>query len=345
MDEKSPEPTEKDHLHISTVLWLRTWLRQEGGSEKIPRAIDLLAAQYEVALHKGIDPEPVDVETLTDLYLNKYGGKLGNTPPGRWLRKPLVDKWWASRREGIQQAAQSAGLHILPDIHISQSIGRGNSTEYSIAFHHVDDVPILEQELGLSRQAFESAAEPNQIVYTIESAKMSWWLSWLSSAPKYRSNSWRGYLLLAFLLVSGLFVLFIWVVGCAIIAKPGPAGFGDMLYFIIAAIGTWIEWHQFKPIFLLPNQRISIIPDSMLSFQQRYAQFRLIREYSALVPQGWLSIVRHSSICPVCSGEIDLCDGGTDFPGRIVGRCSNAPTEHVYSFDPVRLIGYNLRKV
>lgn len=57
------------------------------------------------------------------------------------------------------------------------------------------------------------------------------------------------------------------------------------------------------------------------------------------------SVVRHWGTCPVCSAEVDLADGGGAFPARLVGRCQDAPNEHVFSFDPVRLIGYPLREV
>ena len=56
------------------------------------------------------------------------------------------------------------------------------------------------------------------------------------------------------------------------------------------------------------------------------------------------SLVRHWGVCPVCSGDVDLDWGGAAFPDRMIGRCSDAPLEHVFSFDPVRLIGEPLRQ-
>lgn len=55
------------------------------------------------------------------------------------------------------------------------------------------------------------------------------------------------------------------------------------------------------------------------------------------------AVARHWGICPICSAEVDLDSGGTAFPDRLIGRCHDAPLEHVFSFDPVRLTGEFLR--
>lgn len=56
-----------------------------------------------------------------------------------------------------------------------------------------------------------------------------------------------------------------------------------------------------------------------------------------------LVLARYSGQCPRCNGTVRLMDGGKDFPRRVVGRCENAMSEHVYSFDPTTMTGEALR--
>jgi hypothetical protein len=68
-----------------------------------------------------------------------------------------------------------------------------------------------------------------------------------------------------------------------------------------------------------------------------------MREGDSKLASRVFSLVRHWGICPVCAAEVDLASGGTAFPDRLIGRCHDAPLEHVFSFDPVRLVGEPLR--
>ena len=81
----------------------------------------------------------------------------------------------------------------------------------------------------------------------------------------------------------------------------------------------------------------------ILAWSQLHGQLRLVRDAQSKVAGGWLQLVRHFAVCPICAGEIELADGNPSFPGRVVGRCGDSPTEHVFSFDPTSLVGMALR--
>jgi hypothetical protein len=84
---------------------------------------------------------------------------------------------------------------------------------------------------------------------------------------------------------------------------------------------------------------MTIAPDLILSFRQIHAQLRLTRDREGKDIRGRLSLVRHWSTCPICAGTIDVGEGELAYPGRLVGRCSENPREHVYSFDAASLSG------
>ncbi len=97
------------------------------------------------------------------------------------------------------------------------------------------------------------------------------------------------------------------------------------------------------PIWRIPTHRVTIAGDAMLAMNQFYGQLRAMPVPSHKPNSRVFSVVRHWAICPICSAEVDLAWGGAAFPDRIVGRCHDSPLEHVFSFDPVRLVGAPLR--
>jgi hypothetical protein len=63
-----------------------------------------------------------------------------------------------------------------------------------------------------------------------------------------------------------------------------------------------------------------------------------------------IQLVSYWATCPICKEElqrnvrIELKKGGKEFPNRLIGCCSESPTEHIYSFDRITRIGKPLRK-
>lgn len=63
-----------------------------------------------------------------------------------------------------------------------------------------------------------------------------------------------------------------------------------------------------------------------------------------------IQLVSYTAICPICEKSlgrddvrIDVSKGGKEFHNRLIGRCSESPTEHVFSFDHITRIGKPLR--
>lgn len=111
----------------------------------------------------------------------------------------------------------------------------------------------------------------------------------------------------------------------------------------IALVMTAVLWWLSKPIWQLPTHRVTIANPAFLAFSELYGQLRTMPAPGRALTSRQFAVVRHWGTCPVCSAEVDLDAGGTAFPDRLVGRCHDAPLEHVFSFDPVRLIGEPLR--
>lgn len=341
MEGNRSKPAETRHSHLSAVRVLGDWLLQEGGNQRIPQVLALLAKSTELELGEGRDPPCAEVETLAHRYVDAHGGTLGDTPAGRWLRRSEVEKWWNARRPAIEQACQRAGVEWLPLLAIKAGGGRSNSTEYRIEF-----VPLEYAAQPESREGSPDISEtvdPDGIVrYQIEPAQTSLWVRWLSSAPQFQLSSWRGRLLTGLVLLALAWVVVNWLVAFLGLWPDRPFSSRNLLALVIAGTQTWLMWVIFGPLGQLPWHRVTLAPDVMLGGNQMYGQFRLIRNSKKKAPGGWFSIVRHWGTCPICSADVELRSGAKTFPGRLVGRCSDSPLEHVFSFDSVTLMGTSL---
>lgn len=341
MEGNRSKPAENDQAHLSAAQVLLNWLRQEGGNQRIPQVLTLLAENTVAELREGRIPPAAEVEALARQHADVHGGTLGDKTAGRWLRRSEVEKWWDARRPAIEQACRRSRLGCLPVLAIKAGGGRSNSTEYRLEFEQLDEAPeseAAEPELATVGTYRHEGA----IHYKVDPARTSLCVRWLSTTPQFHIGSWRGRLLVTMVLLALAWVLFNWVIACLSLWPNQSISSRNLFTIVIAALQTWLMWFIFSPLSRLPWRRVTLASDVMLGSDQMYGQFRLIRDTQKKTPGGWFSVVRHWGTCPICSADVDIRSGSPTFPGRLVGRCSDSPLEHVFSFDPVTLAGVSL---
>lgn len=341
MEGNRSKPAESDQAHLSAAQVLLSWLRQEGGNQRIPQVLMLLAENTVAELSAGRAPPTAEVEALAQQHADVHGGSLGDKTAGRWLRRSEVEKWWSARQLAIEQACRRAELEWAPVLAIKTGGGRSNSTEYRMSFVPLDEASDWEAtDPDLARVNIH---EPDGAIhYQVEPARTALWVRWLSTTSQFHIRSWRGRLLVTMMLLALVWVVLNWFFACVSLWPDHPISSRTMLTILITAVQTWLMWAIFGSLSRLPWQRVTLAPDIMLRSDQMYGQFRLIRNTQKKTPGGWFSVVRHCGTCPICSAEVDIRSGLPTFPGRLVGRCSDSPFEHVFSFDPVTLSGVSL---
>ncbi|MOA46942.1 hypothetical protein D3C78_1695210 [compost metagenome] len=87
------------------------------------------------------------------------------------------------------------------------------------------------------------------------------------------------------------------------------------------------------------DERVVKAPAALLSFWEDPAELEMHRDSEK---QQWTRFVRFSGDCPLCSGRVLLMPGKPEFRFPLVGRCSESPYAHVFSFDRARLSGVYL---
>lgn len=130
-------------------------------------------------------------------------------------------------------------------------------------------------------------------------------------------------------------------------------GFG-FSYSLLLSIYILIIWPAKRKWDYITKRIIYIFPPFFAP--SRFTETQLecvatdkIRESTGR-PIRKIQLVSYWATCPICKEKlqrnvrIDVSKGGKEFHNRLIGRCSESPTEHIYSFDHITRIGKPLRK-
>ncbi|UPG89500.1 hypothetical protein L2Y96_19200 [Luteibacter aegosomaticola] len=328
------EQTESGNTTLYALDAFARWLEAEPPQGKVRQVLMAFAAQTREALERGGEPPTADVNQLHALYRDQAGGPAANDPiTGKWLPASQVRTWWEGQQNSRRQFLQGAKAQRDVDLIIDLGGGRGNPTTYRFAFP--ESASSQEQEDFRSTDGAPHTVKPSPdlITYSVEQAESA--LLWRPVIGKpFSMKSAKGVLFLVIVSLPLAVLIFCGIISAVWLATSSVNFLKHIGPFVLAVTISAIALRAFKPIWDLPTLRVTIAPDWLISTKQMYAQFRLTRD-SEKKAGGRFSLVRFYASCPVCAGAIEVREGGTAFPGRLVGCCSDSPREHVFSFDAV----------
>lgn len=120
------------------------------------------------------------------------------------------------------------------------------------------------------------------------------------------------------------------------------------LHWNLVILAALIYWFYLRPLTQLYDRRIIMMSPLFFPFKDRDCQVEVLWDVPAekeTPSRAYdLRLVRFAADCPMCDGKVWLEDGKCQFMNRLVGRCSEEPGEHVFSFDHKLRAGYWLRK-
>lgn len=338
MDRNSSEPVETRNSQVYALKIAQEWFQNEGGRARIPTALSALIDATISALERGDPPPEKDGGSLYEIW--RLAQDRGRDAPGTPPRGPEVVKWWRAREGHIQQICRDRGCGWMPELHVRTGGGRQIQTVY--LFHLAQLPPDAAADVD-GTSSDQGSAPEGRLIYRIDPAKPALWLRILIGSKPFPINSWRGYLLLGSVAVDIVLIGLIWWAMAHSWARAQPVTTGHLFTLTLAVVISFALWRFTRPIRLLPTWRVTLGHEGLMSWSTLHGQLRTMHDGETRFAGRTFSMVRHWGICPICSAEIDLADGGREFPQRLVGRCSDAPMEHVFSFDPVRLTGAPLR--
>jgi hypothetical protein len=325
---------ETGSVSVRALTLLMRWMQEETNNNKVRQTLSLLAERTRSSLQKGEATPLAEVAQMAAWHSDRFGGPwIQQTATGRWLPSQTVRTWWDTRENSRRQFLASAGVAVDIQLDIDKGGGRSNATTYRYRFEPLTDSPRMSAEDSVD----DGLGTDARIRYKREPARAGLAVRPTLGRP-FAVRSVRGF----FFVLTVAFPFAISVICAAGIAwlalTRSPAL--KILFSPLLTVGflAGLTTLVLRPLWSLPLLRITVAPDWMLAMSQMYGQFRLTHDDEKKTG-GHFSLVRHWSRCSICSGTVEIRDGGAAFPGRLVGCCSDNPREHVYSFDAVTLTG------
>lgn len=278
---------------------------------------------------RGDPPPETDTTTLRSLLQQLEGTE---DAASKAFRAAELGTWWDSRQEQLRQQCAQAGCALTPYLVVKKGGGRGNPSRLSFEFR-----PTHEAEPEEDFTTPEST--PTLMRYRMDPVEPALWLKLLVGREPIPLRSWRGYVLIGSAVMNMVLVGLIWLWLFVAWSQGAPVTTATLAHLGLAVLMTYGLWWLTRPVLLLPTHRVTMAGPTFLALNELYGQLRTMPAPGGKRRSREFAVVRHWGICPICAAEVDLDHGRAAFPDRLVGRCHDAPLEHVWSFDPVRLAG------
>lgn len=329
MDTNSPKPGQTGNPEAESLQLAHEWLDREGGQQRNARILQQFVDMTLTAISRGEDPPETDTTTLRALLQKLEEAGDGTS---KAFRASELGNWWGSRQEQLRQRCAQAGCALTPYLVVKKGGGRGLPSRLSFEFR-----PALEAEPG--EEATRPEVDPTLVHYQMDPVRPALWLRLLVGSRPFPVQSWRGYVLIGTAALNMALIGLVWYALISSWDRGGPVTTLTLAQLVVVMLVTAGLWWVSRPVFLLPTHRVTMAGPTFLALSELYGQLRTMPAAGRKLRSREFAVVRHWGTCPICSAEVDLDHGRVAFPDRLVGRCHDAPLEHVFSFDPVRLIG------
>lgn len=287
----------------------------------------------ELGRHAAAASQGARSDPLSTAYLKQAIAPDAVKEPSAWMApiwaKLLNDepKW----TEGFEEAAARLGKKFVP--RLAKAQGHGNTSVYFL-----EAVPVSTESPCRQAEVPEGGVQ-----YTTESTTESAaWLRWFFQAGVASWSLLTRMLVVVGLIAGLLLILFFFLVAYTKATQSArPLTFQDVWFLVTLGSLIWLLRAIATPFSELIDFRIIMAPTPILKFKDWGVTLE-IRSTGHEDDQPRLMLAKYTAVCAECGGQLEVRAGGKSFPNRLVGRCNQAPREHVYSFDHVQRIGRRL---
>lgn len=251
-----------------------------------------------------------------------------------------VRTWWQKRRDEARSfLAERDRDGALIDLERFPGGGRGIKASTGIVIRTCESTPV-----ETSDNDDETSSTGGPVRYRSSSSGLIQlsgpWRRRLFAAGEIEVGSTRHAILRWRLMTSALLLLVIGLVFLFdLFVRNRPIETQNLAYLLGLLIIGKLWWQEWRPIYYARVDRITALPEEWLKDDELPAQLERKRTGSGEV----IRLVRYQAVCPICGADIHLGEGAPSDPRRVLGRCIDAPREHVFTFDPVSHCGRPLR--
>ncbi len=244
-----------------------------------------------------------------------------------------------SHSEMLNEIATENKLTHIPGYSFSlgRGGGSGNSSKHSL-------IPV-EVTLEQSESGDEIKVQGNMVKYRLETIEnLPPWARWLNNLEL---SGWRLMTMTISILVIMAMMLLLLLMFLGSLSSLNNYALGIQTFITFVCIELLLYW-LIRPYFLCGSKRIFPAPILMLPANIVNGQIESVATDEIRKSTGRkvrkLRLVSYAGTCSICNSRIELESGGKEYFNRLIGRCLEAPDEHVFSFDRVSKIGFPLRE-
>jgi hypothetical protein len=258
----------------------------------------------------------------------------------RWIQNAKLPQFVSARRGEIEANFRKCGYTEALTVDQRSTPGRHRAQWFlrSYELPPQDDGGLAEVDEP-NRTATAGAHGAGQLTYEFTppgEVKPSWLGKALLGDGSFRTWSMRGVLWATLMLGSVLVLAFFAFVFLAMTRIAKPVTTADLVVVVTLLASGWIFWRLLvRPWVWLVEDRIVPAGDVLCRWEEEPAQVELAKQGE----YRYLRLVRYSGVCPTCAGRIELRYGQAQYRRRLFGCCTEAPQEHVYTFDRVTRLG------
>lgn len=296
------------------------------------RVLDYLARRTIELVRE--DKEPL-IPTK-DIYLDLDGNP--NLEPSAWLSplwSVIENKWYEQIEESVITRCRALGLAQYPR---PVKLG-GSPTLYRLDACPIEasqaEAPAPRTRVGERSAGLGVTYEPDLTLKLSRLGRLVFGggLAWTRS----KKFALAGVILGATLAL----VVMTYLGHSALLRSRSALSAADLLAFVVIIGGPWAFIRKVDKMMRIFDDRIVIAPDWTLAWKEFGATMELEGDSENGGTRA-VKVVRYAAPCPICDGLLRLDRGEPDYPRRLVGRCSQSPREHVYSFDRITRRGVAL---
>jgi hypothetical protein len=247
----------------------------------------------------------------------------------RRLTNAKLDSFLEARRASIESFFIEHGHQKALKLGYRASAGRHRSVWFLVPY----ELP-PPGEMGSLASPASAASFQAELVYEVTApgqvkpnATLGRLL--LGEGGEISTRSVRGVLWMALMIGSLVLVGACVYLFSAMSHVQRPLATSDLVLLVMIASAAWMFWRfGVRPWIWLLEDRIVPAGDWLIALSERPSQLELTKEKR-------FRLVRFGGTCPICAGEIELRYGQAAQRRRLFGCCSEAPQDHVFTFDRV----------
>jgi len=329
---------DQTQAYVSIESFSSGWREADRLDVSLLRGLCRLSAEHPEQVQAGFTSMEV-VEAISEVRGRPWstpGDKDKMSDDVRRLWKKLLETW-EQKHEGVKQKLWDEGLACQPALAKTEGGGTGNTSRYRVELQVGPAIP--ESRPGRAEE-FVATGGGSSIRYVCEDIEDANIFARIFTRG-YDLHGWRRGLYLVALATPLLFGWLLFALTAISFVVVEAIGAKSVLtsVFVLATF-FYVVMATTGRLYTLPAKRIVLAPWWMQSIDDdRLLEHRRPPRHD----RRSVKAVRYTSRCPVCGGQVTAKAGGVEFWGRIVGRCEEAPAEHVFSFDHISRAGFTLR--